>query len=264
MRLDGGNTLEAQPLGRIADQKLRDEVLCGGVKARWENKRVVENLAVHDIDILIVERRQGCQHLVQENPERPEIDGPCVALAQKQLWRQVLGGSTEGVGLLVETHVDLAEAEVAQGDVALIVQENVLGLEVPVDDVHGVQGLDCRKKLADVELGSYQREPPGFLQVVEELATVYKRQHEVQLLAGLERELERHDERRVDTAQNEFLGQSVRDLHLIDDVSFADRLQRVYLARVLLPHLHHLAERPLADHLEQVEVLDGHPAFRVL
>ena len=43
------------------------------------------------------------------------------------------------------------------------------------------------------------------------------------------------------------------------DVRLADRLERVYALRVLLADLHHLAERALADHLEQVELLDREP-----
>ena len=44
-----------------------------------------------------------------------------------------------------------AEAEVGELDVALGVDENVVGLDVPVDEAHLVHAVDGTRQLGDVE-----------------------------------------------------------------------------------------------------------------
>ena len=74
----------------------------------------------------------------------------------------------------------------------------------------------------------------------------------------MEGELEGNDERVVDEREDCALGEDVRDLAWAGgDVRLANGLERVYALRVLLADLHDLAERALADDLEQVELLDG-------
>ena len=45
----------------------------------WEVQWLCEDLAVHVVCVLIIERRQACQHLVQEDTECPPIDSLSVA-----------------------------------------------------------------------------------------------------------------------------------------------------------------------------------------
>ena len=71
--------------------------------------------------------------------------------------------------------------------------------------------------------------------MVEELTTVDKGQHKVQLLWRLERELQWNDEGVIDLSQDRPLGESVCDFGSGDDVCFANGLEGVDAVRVLLP-----------------------------
>lgn len=51
------------------------------------------------------------------------------------------------------------------------------------------------------------------------------------------------------------LGDGVRDLVLLDDEVLLEDLHGVQLARALLAAQHHLAERALAQHLHELELL---------
>ncbi len=66
----------------------------------------------------------SCQ-LVNDEAGAKELT---VALSAQNLWCQILRGTTEGVGRIRVLHVELAQAEVAQGDMTGIVQKDVLRL----------------------------------------------------------------------------------------------------------------------------------------
>jgi hypothetical protein len=53
-----------------------------------------------------------------------------VAVARQDLRSKVFRSSAEGVGLLVFLHIKLAQAEVAQCDMSVIIEENVLRFQV--------------------------------------------------------------------------------------------------------------------------------------
>ena len=76
----------------------------------------------------------------------------------------------------------------------------------------------------------------------------------------MEAELEGHDERVVHEREHGALCENVRDLAWArGDVRLPNRLKGVYPVRVLLADLHDLAKRTLADHLEEVKLLDRKP-----
>jgi hypothetical protein len=66
------------------------------------------------------------------------------------LLTQVLRSAAEGVGHLLTQH--LGEAEVSELDVAILVDEDVLGLQVSVDDAAAVQVAQSQGHLGSVEL----------------------------------------------------------------------------------------------------------------
>ena len=116
-------------------------------------------------------------------------------------------------------------------------------MSIPVDHVELVKMLERAQELGRVEPTPLFVEPALALQVVEQLATVDKREDEVELLGILERKLERYDERVVDLREHCSFGEGVRHFGSRHDVRFADRLERVDSARVLLAHLHDLREK---------------------
>ena len=80
------------------------------------------------------------------------------------------------------SHVEFAEAKVAEGDVARVVEEDILGLEIAVDDVEAVQTFESAKELGGVEARTVNVEALILLQMVKEFAAVDKCKHKVQLL----------------------------------------------------------------------------------
>jgi len=62
-----------------------------------------------------------------------------MAFIQNNLRRQVLGRAAEGVSLAVD---DFGETEVRQLQVAVSVDQHILGFQVSVDDVFAVQVLE--------------------------------------------------------------------------------------------------------------------------
>ena len=70
------------------------------------------------------------------------------ALVEQHLRRRVVGRAAAGVGAIAHL---LGKAEVAQLDVALGVQEHVLGLEVTIDDFVHVDVGEREHERGDVE-----------------------------------------------------------------------------------------------------------------
>lgn len=72
----------------------------------------------------------------------------------------------------------LAKAEVGEDDVTLRVQQDVLGLQVPVDDVERVQVAQRARDLGGVETRPWLQEAALTLEVVEELKRRRKKARE--------------------------------------------------------------------------------------
>jgi hypothetical protein len=116
----------------VASEELSEDRACVFGELVSEFKRLVQDLLVHLVGVLVVEGRQTVNHLVEEDTESPPIDGLVVAVTGENFRSEVFGSATEGVGLFVLLHVELAQTEVAQSDVAIVVQEDVLRLQVTV------------------------------------------------------------------------------------------------------------------------------------
>eukprot|EP00962_Isochrysis_galbana_P035958 scaffold12360_cov109-Isochrysis_galbana.AAC.11 len=72
------------------------------------------------------------------NPHRPPVERLAMPRVQDHLRRQIIRRAAEGEGALSGCQ-PLGEAEVDELDVALGVEQQVLGLEVAEDDTVGVQ-----------------------------------------------------------------------------------------------------------------------------
>lgn len=133
MALDVFRTLDTKTAGGVAGEQLGKDG--AGVFRELVSKfeGLVQDLLVHLICVLVVEGREAVDHLVEENTEGPPVNGFVVAVSGENLGREVLGCAAEGVGLFVLFHVELTQAEIAQGNVTVVVEENVLRLQVTVD-----------------------------------------------------------------------------------------------------------------------------------
>ena len=138
---------------------------------------------------------------------------------------------------------------------ALVVKQDILGLEISVDDAESVQTFQRAEQLCRVETRAVNVESVFFLQMVEQFASVDKGENKVELLRRLEAELEGYNERVVDLRQHRAFGQCVCHLGSGDNVRLADRLERVDTVRILFTNLHHLAKTSLANHFQKLEIL---------
>jgi hypothetical protein len=91
--------------------------------------------------------------------------------------------------------------------------------------------------------------------VREELAAVDKVHDEVELVGRLERHVQRHEKRVAHLLQNAALGLDVLGVVLLDNDLLVHDLHGIDAFGVLLGDLNHFAERALANHFEQIKVL---------
>jgi hypothetical protein len=83
------------------------------------------------------------------------VDRLVVALGRDDLGREVVGRAAQRPG---DVRHLFREAKVGDLEVAVAVEQQVLGLEVAVDDVHAVQVVEREHDLGRVELGHGVRE----------------------------------------------------------------------------------------------------------
>ena len=181
VRLDLVGPLLTQSF-RVCREQSADEIDCleRNVYFGWEVKILLKVLDFV-VDLVIVVSREGSvadDHFVDDDSQRPPVHQFCVALFPQHLRGNVVGCAhcTEGqssftprlaprkvlfegrqhslnvplgwlvlmggLGDLGLRLVSLAQSEVAQPDVSLGVDEHVVGLEVSVDVVLGVNTLD--------------------------------------------------------------------------------------------------------------------------
>jgi hypothetical protein len=98
VRLDLCGTVGTKATLRIAIEQARKKIPSswGNNVTAGEGQGLLQNLAVHLIGVLIVERRQTRQHLVEQNTECPPIDRLGVSITKQQLGGKVLRSTTEG------------------------------------------------------------------------------------------------------------------------------------------------------------------------
>ena len=106
------------------------------VKIARELNLAFEDLLVDGHGVVVVKWIDAGDHLVGEDAEGPPVDRLAVAFVEEDLWGEVLRGTTERVCARLAV---LCEAEIGQFEVALIVDKDILGLQITVDDVQRVQ-----------------------------------------------------------------------------------------------------------------------------
>ena len=184
------------------------------------------------------------------------VDRLVVALGGHDLGRQVVGGTAEGpcdVGHL------LGEAKVGDLEVAVAVEQQVLGLQVAVDDVVRVQVVEGQGDLGGVELGDGVGEALGLAQQTEQLAALDKVHDHVQVLGVLEGAPQGDEERVLDLLQHAALVVGVLDLLHLDDLGLFQHLDGVEALVVLALDEVHASKGAGAE-----GALDGEVGQRVL
>ena len=106
------------------------------MKIARELNLAFEDLLVDGHGVVVVKWIDAGNHLVGEDTEGPPVDRLAVAFVEEDLRGEVLRGATERVCARLAV---LCEAEISQFEVALIVDKDILGLQITVDDVQRVQ-----------------------------------------------------------------------------------------------------------------------------
>jgi hypothetical protein len=96
--------------------------------------------------------------------ENPPIDALVVALGTNNLRREVIRRTTKSPG---DVRNLLGESKISNLEMPMSVQEQVLGLEIAVDDVHAVEVVQCQCDLCSIEFGYRVGEALGGIVSIE-------------------------------------------------------------------------------------------------
>mmetsp|Transcript_15838 Transcript_15838/g.42605 ORF Transcript_15838/g.42605 Transcript_15838/m.42605 type:complete len:336 (-) Transcript_15838:99-1106(-) len=268
----------AHALLRRHGEETADEVGGGLGEGPGEGLEVLAALEALDASchVLIAhanEREISGHHLAEEEPKRPPVHALAVVLLQEHLGRGEGHGADHGVhapplalfpGVLVLGVELLGKPEVGKLEVAVVCDEDVLGLEVAVHEVVVVDVLDGEGNLGDVDLRPRLGEGLA-LEVGVEVAAAHELEDKVDVVGVLEGEVESHHEGVFDLLHGSRLGDGSPCVTGASHVLLDQHLQGVQLARGLLAHEEHGAKAALADLGEHVKVVDGEAAlFRVV
>ena len=168
----------AVAFGQVDLEQIAQQVLEVRAEVRGKAHLARHDLLVDLYGLIGEEGRIAGGHLVDEHAECPPVDGLVVALAENDLGRQVLGRAAQCPRAALDA---LGEAEVGHLQVAVLVDKQVLGLQIAIQDLQVVQVLerehDLRAVEARVRLGKAAHAP----QMREHLATRNKLQHHEQV-----------------------------------------------------------------------------------
>jgi len=101
-----------------------------------------------------------------------------VALIEENLWRDVLGRSTERVGAILN---HFGEPKIRELQVPVLCEQDILRLQISVNDVFGVAVLKNERDARRVKSSRLIVKPTGFSQVGEELPPNHVLEHQVQV-----------------------------------------------------------------------------------
>ena len=96
----------AQPPLRIPLQQSGHHAPCFGGDVGREVEGVAEDPLVHNVHVLVVERRQAGHHLVDKHAEGPPVNGLGIPLAFEEFRSDVFWCTTEGYGSTVRSASD--------------------------------------------------------------------------------------------------------------------------------------------------------------
>ena len=140
---------------------------------------------------MIEERRNGDGRYGQK--EAPEA----VVLAAQDLGRDVVGRAAEGGGGVAGADALLAHAVVGELDVALVVEEDVVQLQIAVDDALLVEEVERQRDLGRVEAGVLLGQAPLALHVEHQVAAAHELDDEEEARRRLEARVQPHQKRVV-------------------------------------------------------------------
>lgn len=152
-----------------------------------------------------------------------------------------------------------AQPEIGQLQMPFCVQQQVIGLDVPMDETELVDRIDREGGLSDVELRALFREGVLLHQQRHHIAAGQKLHYQIEINRILEAIVHFHYPLVVGLHQDVPLGAHVSHLLFLEHVRLSEDLHGVHVTRVFLLHEAHLAEGAPAYHFQRFEVFDSQP-----
>lgn len=118
------------------------------IEAIWVFRLRIDDLPVDVHGVFILERWETREHFIDQDTQAPPIDRFSMALIQEDLGSNVLRGAAYGKCTL--SH-DLSEAEIDHFQISILSYHDILGLEIAIHNIFGVQVLEDRDYLCAVE-----------------------------------------------------------------------------------------------------------------
>ena len=160
----------AEPLLRVGDEQLRDQVLCQPLDDHRVGESIVHDLLVDAHGATVVKGRVAREHLEEQNAKRPAVGREAVPLARHNLRCKVLGRAAESVRL-GSRRKGLRKAKVDYHHVPLGVEDKVLWLKVAVNDAPRVQVDESGGDTRSIEGSRREVKAAGLPQQRKELAS---------------------------------------------------------------------------------------------
>jgi len=178
-----------------------------------------------------------------------------VASAVHEFGCVVFGGATDRF-VIVFVHVELTLAEVSNLDVAVALNQHVLGFQVALNDVARVQLGDGDDALRNVEAGHVfvKALALGGCNVEEEFASVAEVHHEANLVLTHEALVHLHEKLVFNFLQQSAFVARAFDLLEFLDCTLLQRLERLQLFGLAVQHQLNTALRPLTNFLHKLEI----------
>lgn len=233
----------AVALRQVHLQQVPQQVLQVGPEVGREADLARNDLLV-DLNRLVgEERRVPGGHLVHQHTQRPPVDGFVVTLTEDDLRGEVLGRTAQRPCAALHS---LGEAEIRHLQVTLRVDQEVLRLQVPVDQIQVVEVLESEHDLSGIETRMGLGEAADLAQVREHLATGHVLQHHVEVRIVFEVKPQADEEGEGDRLQDALLVEGVLDLLELHHLLFVEYFHRVVLLGGLVLNDHDAAKGPRA------------------
>lgn len=132
-----------QPILRLFHQQSSQQIarICGDIPRELD--LLHQDQREQDVVITVVERQPAAHHLVHYDSGAPPVHGQPVIVVLEHLRGQVFRRAAEGLRGATVRDLFLAQAKVGDLDVAVLVQQQVLQLQIPVHDLVRVQISVC-------------------------------------------------------------------------------------------------------------------------
>ena len=167
----GPDIFDGEALRRVRIEDVRYQILSVLRQKRRHLVLSLDDLLVQLLRVLVLERQVSADHGIENDAGAPDIcTESVVTLSANHLRGSVAGAAACRLQLLT-LFVEIAETEIDELDVVVVVKEEVLWLQVPVHHAELVDVLDARQNLSENLAGFRLFQSSVFHDVLEKLAS---------------------------------------------------------------------------------------------